>query len=85
VSIAQAIVPGDEVSCVLMPVGQDSSNSGNFTGIVNELSARRNLLQRPSATSSENKVTMKAIASNIDQMIIVVSVQVRKYSLSFPQ
>eukprot|EP01036_Dinobryon_divergens_P024706 gene24706-33179_t len=73
-----AIVPGDEVSCQLIPVRQGSCSSPssvNCTGIVQELSARRNLLQRPSAGSSENKITMKAIASNIDQMIIVVSMQ----------
>lgn len=79
----QFVVPGDQVFFHWFLKKEDIDDVDNginstitSSGLVTDVAQRRNLLQRPSATSSENKITMKAIASNIDQMIIVVSIQV---------
>jgi ribosome biogenesis GTPase len=42
-------------------------------GCVVSMDERRNVLQRPSADSNMHKLKMKAIASNIDQLLVVVA------------
>jgi len=72
------VVAGDNVSVQLSPqkaIASDSSNDIPFDGWITAVSERKNILQRPSATSSGNKITMKAIASNVEQMVIVVATQ----------
>jgi len=74
------IVVGDRVSfsdtesSVLMNVGANSSDSRQFgvqEGIVLEHHERRNLLERP--TGRGNIRSMKPIAANIDQLMVVVA------------
>lgn len=44
-------------------------------GMVQELVERRNVLQRPSAGSKRNKIVLRPIAANIDQLFIVVATE----------
>jgi ribosome biogenesis GTPase len=45
----------------------------NGVGCVVSMDERRNVLQRPSADSNMHKLKMKAIASNVDQLLVVVA------------
>eukprot|EP01038_Epipyxis_sp_PR26KG_P005542 gene5542-7661_t len=49
-------------------------HNGSFNqGVVLSVYERRNILQRPSATSNSNKLQLKSIAANIDQLFLIVS------------
>lgn len=65
--ISMKVVAGDRVSVVKFEQDADQK------GLVIALHERNNLLTRPSATSNENKLLLKPIASNIDQIIIVIA------------
>lgn len=69
------IVPGDRVQFSLNPISDNKTAIDTAVGVVQSLQDRKNVLQRPSATSTRNKVQMRPIASNIDQLLIVISVQ----------
>eukprot|EP01033_Poteriospumella_lacustris_P017717 gene17717-12689_t len=45
------------------------------TGMVEGFYTRRNTLERPSASSTKKKITIKPIASNIDQLVVVVAIE----------
>jgi ribosome biogenesis GTPase / thiamine phosphate phosphatase len=62
------IVPGDYVEIALPNNPQDFS-------IIYKLLDRKNVLQRPSATSTMKKIVMKPIASNIDQLLVVTALK----------
>lgn len=73
------IVPGDIVYFKHINNNDNIDNSTlsskNATAFIEELHPRNNVLQRPSAGSTRKKVTMKPIASNIDQLLVVVATQ----------
>lgn len=74
------IVPGDYVyfKALVTTDSDDSTPSSAPTiteGMIEEIHPRRNILQRPSAGSTRQKVTLKPIASNIDQLLVVVAVE----------
>ena len=64
------LVPGDVVVVDISSIVSDVNGVGMVVGS----KERKNLLQRPSSNSNSNKIQMKAIASNIDQVCIVYKV-----------
>ena len=69
------VVAGD---LVLVQIGEnfvDRNDTGSEFPFVVDILERKSLLQRPSSASNSNKVTMKAIASNVDQLIIVSAIE----------
>ncbi|RYH16707.1 ribosome small subunit-dependent GTPase A [archaeon] len=68
------IVPGDVVQYTLMSA---QAAQGGEEGVVYHLLPRRNLLERPAASTGEvrKRSAFKAIGSNVDQIVIVLAAQ----------
>jgi ribosome small subunit-dependent GTPase A len=58
---------------ILSPLNPDSNGLIFGEGLVIGYEKRRNFLQRPAPGTSLNRIKMKPIASNIDQLVIVVA------------
>jgi len=68
-SKGERIVPGDHVDFTIIDP-QDQ------TGMIHHLHTRHNVLQRPYASNaSRRKITLKPVASNIDQLFIVIATE----------
>lgn len=76
----QHIVPGDYVHFRPLAASAAAASTNNvsenaLTGMVEGFYTRKNTLERPSASSTKKKITIKPIASNIDQLVVVVAVE----------
>lgn len=71
---ADATQPHDVAAVVGIPAPTVESDSGSFQGVVVSHRERRTLLQRPTSSSGGMaKLQMKALAANVDQLVVVVA------------